>query len=169
MHALTLPLLLLLLILCTTTTTTTITGTYNWEQPPVDSAMLVNLARGCNPGRLVSEWRHWRSFDGQLTLADPSSSDRLFTIVNYSLISKKVSLFCDSTISTKRDSHATWISVTGALPGSSTGDDTVLSVLINSSTARRYSPSRDELLWHHVTSHDVIGIIDRNVIVLNSA
>lgn len=43
-------------------------ATYNETQPPVDRATLVNLARGCNPGRLVSEWRHWRSFDGQLTL-----------------------------------------------------------------------------------------------------
>lgn len=39
------------------------------DEPPVDRATLVNLARGCNPGRLVSEWRHWRSLDGQLTLA----------------------------------------------------------------------------------------------------
>jgi len=38
-------------------------------RPPVDRAGLVNLARGCNPGRLVSEWRHWRSLDGQLTPA----------------------------------------------------------------------------------------------------
>lgn len=42
------------------------------HRPPVDRAMLVNLARGCNPGRLVSEWRHWRSLDGQLTHAGHS-------------------------------------------------------------------------------------------------
>jgi len=73
-------------------------ATYNETQPLVDRATLVNLARGCNPGRLVSEWRHWRSFDGQLTLTPHPRVIGRSSSRTISFVSKKFFLHLNGTL-----------------------------------------------------------------------
>lgn len=68
----------------------TLYGHPKWNTTRGNNLLLsvVNLPSGCNPDKLFSEWRHWRSFDGQLASVDisPEPFDR--TNIQYAISSE---------------------------------------------------------------------------------